>query len=311
MDLSKLLRVDLLSLRLFVDIVTHGSIARTASARHIAPSAVSRRMSELELACGMRLLTRQPRGMRPTDAGRTVARFAASILDQAEQMAVELSDQASGVEGHIRISATVSAITQFLSGDISDFLKGHPKVRIDLREEVSASAVGLVLSSRVDLGIVADLGPHATSGRLQINDYRTDELTVIAPIGHPLYGRASCTFEETLPFDHIVMQAETSLHQLLSGKAVELGGVFREKLTAASFDSVRRLAAAGVGISILPRGSVAGFAQVEGFGVIPLSDPWAQRQLLMVAKDFEALSPVAQEFVKLVDLKGSTDNGSR
>ncbi|MDJ0683863.1 MAG: LysR family transcriptional regulator [Alphaproteobacteria bacterium] len=299
MDAAKLLRIDLLSLRLFEDIITHGSMARAAEARHIAPSAVSRRMSDLELACGARLLTRHPRGMRPTHAGRTVARFAASILEQADHMASELSDQASGVEGHIRISATISAITQFLSDDISVFLRTHPKVRIDLREEVSRKVVDLVLSGRADLGVAADLGPHPASGRLNVREYRTDELTVIAPKGHPLHARSSCTFKETLAYDHIVMQAESSLHQLLNGKAVELGGAFREKLSAASFDSVRRLAAAGVGISILPRGSVAGFAQAEGFSLIPLSDLWARRRLMMVARDFDALTAAAKAFVEI------------
>ena len=61
-------RIDAYSLRLFVATATEGSIARGAAKEHIAASALSRRISDLEHALGVALFVRSPRGIELTNA---------------------------------------------------------------------------------------------------------------------------------------------------------------------------------------------------------------------------------------------------
>ena len=69
----------------------------------IAPSAVSKRLAELEHALGCTLLTREPRGMRLTPAGETLLHHTRRMLASAEQIALELAEHARGVRGFVRV----------------------------------------------------------------------------------------------------------------------------------------------------------------------------------------------------------------
>ncbi len=94
--------------------VDHGSIAGAAAANAIAASAVSRRISELELHLGTTLLFRETKGVVPTTAGETLARHTRDLLRLLGRMEAEMSEYADGARGHVRIVANSSAIIQFL-----------------------------------------------------------------------------------------------------------------------------------------------------------------------------------------------------
>ena len=91
-------RLDLKTLRLFAAICEAGTLNGAARRAAIAPSAVSKRLAELERALGCALLTREPRGMRPTPAGETLLHHTHRMLASAEQMALELAEHAHGAQ---------------------------------------------------------------------------------------------------------------------------------------------------------------------------------------------------------------------
>ena len=92
--------IDPLSLKLFVTIVEEGTIARAAEREHIAASAVSKRMSELEEHFGTALLRRTNKGVVPTDAGITLLQLARGVLHDMNNLYVQISEYSSGVRGH-------------------------------------------------------------------------------------------------------------------------------------------------------------------------------------------------------------------
>jgi DNA-binding transcriptional LysR family regulator len=63
------MKLDPLSLRLFVSVVEEGTIAAAAAREHIAAAAVSKRLSELEDQLNTQLLTRSNKGIVVTAAG--------------------------------------------------------------------------------------------------------------------------------------------------------------------------------------------------------------------------------------------------
>jgi len=84
------MRIDPYSLELFISVVEEGSIARAANRSHIAPSALSRRIADLEAAIGVALLIRSPSGVQLTEAGQHAYASARSIHGQLEGMAREV-----------------------------------------------------------------------------------------------------------------------------------------------------------------------------------------------------------------------------
>ena len=66
--------IDPVSLKLFVSIVEEGTIAGAADREHIAASAVSKRVSELEETLRTQLLRRTNKGVGPTEVASVPGR---------------------------------------------------------------------------------------------------------------------------------------------------------------------------------------------------------------------------------------------
>src|ERR1700752_4270511 len=98
-------RIDLLTLELFVAIVEEQSIARAAERRHMAASAVSRRISDIEERFPVELLRRHWKGVAVTPAGQALLEHAHAILGNIAQLETELTGYRQGKRGHIRVCA--------------------------------------------------------------------------------------------------------------------------------------------------------------------------------------------------------------
>ena len=146
-------RIDLTSLQLFVAVCEAGSIGKAAEREFIAPSAVSKRLSDLEAALDTALLYRHARGVDLTPAGQSLLHHARSLLFGLEKMQGELSEYADGVRGHVRVHASISAIVQFLPEDLGTFVRRHPEVKVDLEEHLSSEVMRAVQEGAADLGI--------------------------------------------------------------------------------------------------------------------------------------------------------------
>jgi LysR family nitrogen assimilation transcriptional regulator len=72
--------MDSRQLRYFAAIHEEGSLARAAERQHVAISALSRHLGNLESELGTLLFVREPRGMRPTAAGLRLYEHARNIL---------------------------------------------------------------------------------------------------------------------------------------------------------------------------------------------------------------------------------------
>src|SRR5690554_4062824 len=90
---------QLRSLRVFVEVVAAGSFAGAARALNIAPPVVTKAVSELESALGVRLLNRTTRRLALTDIGERYVQRARQILadvDEANAMVTESHHAPSG-----------------------------------------------------------------------------------------------------------------------------------------------------------------------------------------------------------------------
>ncbi len=278
---SILNRLDLKTLRLFAAICEEGTLNGAARRAAIAPSAVSKRLAGLERALGCPLLTRDPRGMRPTPAGETLLHHTRRMLASAEQITLELAEHARGVRGFVRVLANLSAIVQFLPEDLQGFLALQTNIRVDLEERPSGGVVAGVEEGAADLGICA--GSTETRS-LVAHPYREDRLVLVVPAGHPLAGRDTIALSETLDHDHVGLHRESSIHAALRDEARRLGRPLRLRIHVPSFDAICRMAQAGMGIGVVPERVHALLGPQMRLSAVPLSDPWARRRLNLVVR---------------------------
>lgn len=292
MQLNNLIRrLDLVTLQLFVAIHEEGSLTRAAAREAIALSAASKRLNELEAALGSPLFARQARGMSLTPAGETLLHHARRMLFNLEKIGLELGEHLQGVRGYVRMLANLSAIIQFLPEDLALFAAEHERIKVDLEERPSNGVIQGLLDGVADLGICSS--DSDTRDLLKVR-YKRDQLVLVVREGHPLAHQAQVAFAETLDNDFVGLHSASSINMRTHEAARRAGRVLRLRIHVPSFDAVCRMVQADMGVGILPRKAFELFGGALGLRAVALSDDWAERELLLVARDLESLSPVSR-----------------
>jgi len=280
-------RIDLTTLRLFVAICEERNLTRAASREGIAPSAVSKRMNDFELAFGVTLFQRLARGMALTPAGEALLHHARVTLLNVEKIAAELREYGQGVRGHVRMLANLSAIVQFLPEDLSAFFAAHPLLRVDLQEQPSGKVVQGIEQGAAEIGICSG---ETDVRSLAAFHYRYDNLVIVVRPGHPLAGRRGLQFADTLDFDHIGLHAASSIYLRSQYAAAQAGKSLRLRINVPGFDAVCRMVQANMGIGLMPDRAFQVIGAGMGLCAVGLRDGWARRELKVVVRDADGLT---------------------
>jgi len=300
-------RPDLTSLHLFAVVCDEGSIARAAQREGIAPSAVSRRVAELETACGTSLLVRGGRGVRPTPAGRSVLHHARQMLRSADQLRVDIGDYVQGAIGHVRLCANTSSIAEFLPADLSAFLRLHKNVKVDLSERFSTAVVEAVRRQDADVGVCLDTVDLVG---LHVEHYAVDNLVVLTPPGHRLALRREVSLADTLAYEFVGLAPESRMSSFLSSMAARVGRPMSYRMHVASFELMGRIVAEGLAIAIAPEDAVRELQARLGLALVRLAEPWAVRRIVLCVLDATALAPAARQLVEHLRARGQARPGA-
>lgn len=284
-------RIGLTTLRLFIAICEEGNLTRASQREAIAPSAVSKRMHDLEEVLEVALFERHPTGMALTPAGESLLHHARVTLLNVEKIAVDMAEHARGVRGHVRMLANLSSIVEFLPDDLPGFFRSHELVRLDLQERPSADVVRGVEEGVAEIGICsADV---STRG-LERFSYRRDRLVIVVRSDHPLASARDVSFADTLDYDHVGLFAASSIYLRSQYTAQQIGKSIRLRVHVPGFDAVCRMVQAGMGIGLIPDRAFEVLSHGMNLTAIELSDDWADRELVLIARDPAGLSATSQ-----------------
>lgn len=289
------MKIDPVSLRLFISVIEHGTIAGAADDSHIAASAVSKRISDLESTLNIELLGRTNKGIEPTPAGIALMNMARTALHELEDIYFQMNEYSAGVRGHIRVFANISAIAQFLPNDLRSFLNTYPNVQVKLEEKISVTIVKAVIENAADIGIIT-MSPHGYD--VETIPYRQDRLCIIVPTTHPLARRKSVRFDETIEHIYIGLHAGSTINRQLIKSATELGKTVHIRMEVTSFYALCRMIEAGLGVGMLPERVASSQARALQIKVLYLDEPWAERKLNICVRSKVALSPASRLLVQ-------------
>lgn len=289
------MRIDPVSLQLFIAVVETGSIAGASQREHLAAAAISRRVAELETQLATPLLTRHARGVEPTAAGLALRDLARQTLHLLEDLPVQLSDFASGLRGQVRVFANISSITQFLPEDLASFAKAHPHVRIQLEESNSPAITRAVAENAADVGVYT---AYAQDDFVQTLPYRQDRLCLVVPKNHPLLRRKRVAFAELMDESFVGLRTGSAINLLLASEAGRHGRSLKLSIQVTGFDALCLMVERGLGVGVVPEGVFRLYSAALNIGAIPLQDAWAQRELRVAVRNFEQLPAAARRLVE-------------
>ena len=288
--------LDIKTLRLLVAVCDLQNIKRAAAQENIEPSAISKRIAQLEASAGTPILVRNRRGVQPTPAGLALLEHARTILFTMERIESDIAAFSGGARGHVRVVASASAIAEALLDDVAGFMsqEANRDVKVDIEEALSRDIVAAVQDGRAAVGVLWDTADFEA---LAHRAYRHDQLALAVHAAHPLAARESVSFAETLRYEQVGLQSNSAVHRMLQRAAAQAGTNVANRVIVSNFDAAFRAVAAGLGISIIPMQVRSAHSALSSVRMIPLTDPWASRRFAVCFKDEATLQPAAQRMV--------------
>lgn len=241
--------LDLNDVALFVQVVRSGSFAEAARRLGMPPNTLSRRIQQLEIRLGARLMQRSTRKLTLTTAGRAFYERCAGAIDGMSEAADELMTGSQEPSGLVRVAATADFFDFFPMEWVAEFLAAHPRVRVDF---VLSDAKADLIAEQIDIafrgGALRDSG---YVGR-QLLGARSDGM-VASPAYIAARGMPSALHELASHDCVTPHQPSGSVTWRLTGP----NGVEEEIQVAGRFSgntaqALRRATLAGLGIALLP-----------------------------------------------------------
>lgn len=272
---------DANSLALFVKAAELRNLTRAAEACFITLPAASRRLTQLEHDFKSQLFQRHSRGLLLTPAGEHLLLRAREVVAQMTMIRAEMSNYAAGSLAVLRVLGNTSAMAQFLPQDMAAFQDTHGDARVVLEEGWSEGIIQRLRDGEVDLGVV--IHSFGLEG-LYCLPYRSDRLAVVVRDDDPLSG-TEVTFKSLLERDFVALDGSSSLTKLIASASQRALKPVRIRVRVRSFDAVCRAVQSRFGIGILPIAAAQNFIPSMGLRVVPLSDAWAWRQMVVCTRE--------------------------
>jgi DNA-binding transcriptional LysR family regulator len=291
------MRFDLIDLRLFLNIYKTGSITGGAALSNLTLQSASERIRGMEGELGVPLFSRSRNGVKLSNAGYSLVNHANIVLQQVDYMRSELHQYSKGLRGHINLLCNSSAQNEFLPGLIGPFLLSKPNISISVKEMLSYDIVAAVKNKMASLGIVAD---STQLNGLDSLPFRDDELVVFAPTSGRWLDIESTKFEDVVATEFIGLSEGSALQEHIEEHAKKLGYRLNYRVRMSTFDAVMQVVSSGVGIAIIPRHAAERYRHSHDSKIIRLTERWADRKLIICARDFADFPSYVKEFIDIL-----------
>ncbi|WP_372424866.1 LysR family transcriptional regulator [Salinarimonas chemoclinalis] len=274
MDTDRFLRLDERSLQYFLAVYASGSLRRASDALRLTPSAVGRKILELEHRLGTPLFERHARGSVPTPAAHVLAGHLRE-RNRRDHLVLEQIAALQGLErGEVTICTGEGFAYDMMRTVLTDFMRAHPGILVRLTVAPTERIIEDLLLDRADIGMAYDCAP---SPKLEVAARARDPLCAVVRADHPMARLESADIADFAELPAALHAPRSGIRALVE-KALA-GGERRPslRLETNSLHLLRLYAARGLGVTFLPRSAVDDLREGEWIApavlvAIPLRD---------------------------------------
>jgi DNA-binding transcriptional LysR family regulator len=243
-------------LRLLRELAARGTIAATAEACALTPSAVSQQLALLEREVRTPLFFRDGRRLVLTEAAHVLVSYTEKILADMERARADVAALRQGVRGLVRLVAFPSAAGALAAPAIAECRAAHADLRIMLGEEEPERSLADLRAQRVDVALVYEynLLPGVHDAGVELVPLLREPVLVALPPGHdPAENGGSGTLEELRDERWIAPHSDSALRNVLERACQTAGFDPQLDYTSDDYTVIMALVQAGLGVSLMPR----------------------------------------------------------
>ena len=293
--------MELRHLRYFVAVAENGGFARTARLLHVAQSAISEQIHDLETELRVSLFDRKNRRIRLTYHGERFLEDARAVLASADKAIANVQKSLRGEIGTLTIGFFVGGTGTFFPDIIKEFRHRFKDVQVSLVEMAPGLQNRGLQSGAIDIGFTRPLQP-AEASILRSEHFQTEPFCAVLLKSHPLAKRRSLFIRELADERFILNDRKYSpvVFDKVITLCAEAGFSPKIGATATVSTGVFALVEAGEGVAILPQGSRV--LSNDELVLVPLADTAAFVDLV-IAWSPQYENPVLRSFLELARKK--------
>lgn len=279
-------------LEYFLVIAEEKQFSAAAKRLNISQPPLSYQMKMLESELGVLLFERTPRGIKLTQEGTLLARYARQILDLEKLACTRVQKHAAGTVGTINLGTVSSSGDVMPNTNLQVFCQAYPDVRFEIYEDNTFGILEKLQHSLLDAAIVRT--PFNTAG-LNVHYFAEEEMVIVVSKKYPDFDKLPASFEiETLSKYPLIIYRRFST-------------IFKETFThyglqpfiAVRCDDARTAihwAEMQMGLALVPA-SIAKLNAKHATCIIPVKqNSWKTKMALVWPKDKE-ITPLMQKFI--------------
>ncbi|WP_168119353.1 LysR family transcriptional regulator [Paenibacillus sp. HB172176] len=285
--------MELRQLYYFVKVARKEHVTQAAEELHVAQSAVSRQIHQLEEELGVKLFVQKGRNLQLTPVGQLFLKRAEVILGDLERTVTEIHEFLDPEKGEIRLGFPHSLGISLIPQVVASFRKIHPNVKFRFKQGMYPSLIRDLTKGEIDLAFISPF-PNENEqvcGEILL----TEELYAIVPPGHPLSKEASIALSQLQDETFVLFSEGYSLRPIVWDACQTAGFSPRIGFEGEETETIRGLVAAGMGVSLLPELALYDMGPLQPVKV-RISEPAVTRTIGLIHRSNEKLPLVAKVF---------------
>lgn len=284
--------MDVSDLKVFEAVSRHGSMNRAAQELNTVQSNVTARIRTLEEGLGVSLFRRHARGISITPAGQRLLPFVGRITKLLGDAATAARDEGTP-NGTLRLGSLETTTAFRLAPLLPRFTREFPAVRLVVTTGTTRRLLDDVVDCRLDGAFVTGPVSHPDmTGEIMFRE----ELVLVTSAAV----RTPADLASVPDLRTIVFQIGCSYRQRLEALLAGMGIVTAKPLEFGSLDAIMSCVAAGVGVTLLPRGLVDGVRRDDNIAIHALPPDQAEVQTLFVRRTDAYLSSAMTALLSMV-----------
>ncbi|MEC0369081.1 LysR family transcriptional regulator [Paenibacillus chibensis] len=285
--------MELRQLQYFLKVAQKEHVTQAAEELHVAQSAVSRQIHQLEEELGVQLFMQKGRNLQLTPVGQLFCKRVDSILKDLDKAVVEVHEFLDPEQGEIRIGFPHSLGIHLIPSVVAEFKQRYPNVKFRFKQGMFPSLIRDVISAEVDLAFISPFPEkhEQVEGEIML----TEELYAILPPNHPLANEECIALNQLKEDKFVLFSKGYSLRPIVWHACLEAGFTPKIAFEGEETDTIRGLVAAGMGVSILPEMALFQTNPLQPARV-RISEPKVTRTIGLIHRSDDKLPRVAQAF---------------
>ncbi len=291
--------MDLRQLEYFIAIVKEGSLTGAAKRCRIAQPSLSQQLRALEEELGEMLVSRKPRGVEATSAGRILLKHAERVLEEARLLRERFSKRRETHEGSLVFGMIPTIAPYLLPRLLGPFRQAFPLIDVQVREARTSGLIRQVVEGSVEFAILSDVTTQdRKKWSLHVRELFREPLLLAVPTSHPFATAAQAPKPEHL-------DPETLIHlrdgHCLTDRTLKVCRLekLNPKLECDQLETALAMVAAGMGSAVVPELAVRS-RPISGLTFCRFHDPAPERTISLMKRRAIPLSKAAEELVELL-----------